>query len=102
MCLVILVQYAIMQILDFYHTDINILKFKNEKGSKITLDWFDENHMKANILRFQSIILKPKGVVADVEFNVSNYTLKPLPCVKLLEVQIDERLSFDEHVSSYL
>ena len=47
MCLVILVQYAIMQILDFYHTDINILKFKNEKGSKITLDWFDENHMKA-------------------------------------------------------
>ena len=45
-------------------------------------------------------MLKPKGVIADVEFNVSDYTLKPLPCVKLLSVQIDERLSFDEHVSS--
>ena len=28
------------------------------------------------------------------------YTLKPLPCVKRLGVQIDERLSFGEHVSS--
>ena len=35
-----------------------------------------------------------------MEFHVSGYTLKPLPCVKLLGVQTDERLSFDEHVSS--
>ena len=56
--------------------------------------------MKANISKFQSIILKPRGVIADVEFHVSGYTLKPLSCVKLLGVQIDERLSFDEHVSS--
>ena len=56
--------------------------------------------MKANISKFQSIILKPRGVIADVEFHVSGYALKPLPCVKLLGVQIDERLSFDEQVSS--
>ena len=47
-----------------------------------------------------SISDKTRGVIADVEFHVSGYTLKPLPCVKLLGVQIDERLSFDEHVSS--
>ena len=35
-----------------------------------------------------------------MEFHVSGYTLKPLPSVKLLGVQIGERLSFDEHVSS--
>ena len=95
-----LYNYADDNTLGFYHTDIAILKCQLEDGSKITLDWFDENHMKANISKFQSIILKPRGVIADVEFHVSGYTLKPLPCVKLLGVQIDERLSFDEHVSS--
>ena len=54
----------------------------------------------ANISKFQSIILKPRSVIADVEFHVSGYSLKPLPCVKLLRVQIDKRMSFDEHVSS--
>ena len=95
-----LYNYADDNTLGFYHTDIDHLKSQLEDGSKITLDWFDENHMKANISKFQSIILKPRGVIADVEFHVSGYTLKPLPCVKLLGVQIDERLSFDEHVSS--
>ena len=95
-----LYNYADDNTLGFYHTDIDNLKSQLEDGSKITLDWFDENHMKANISKFQSIILKPRGVIADVEFHVSGYTLKPLPCVKLLGVQIDERLSFDEHVSS--
>ena len=92
--------YADDSTLGFYHTDIDILKYQLENGSKTTLDWSNENHMKAKISKFQSIILKPRGVIADVEFHVSGYRLKPLPCVKLLWVQIDERLSFDEHVSS--
>ena len=95
-----LYNYADDNTLGYYHTDIDILKSQLEDGSKITLDWFDENHMKANVSKFQSIILKPRGVIADVEFHVLGYTLKPLPRVKLLGVQIDERLSFDEQVSS--
>ena len=86
--------------LGFYHTDIDIFKSQLEDGTKITLDLFYENHMKANISKFQSIILKPRGVIADVEFHASGCILKPLPCVKLLGVQIDERLPFDEHISS--
>ena len=95
-----LYNYADDDTLGFYHTDIDIFKSQLEEGSKITLVWFDENHMKANHSKFQCFILKPRGVIADVDFHVSGYTLKPLPCVKLLGVQIDERLSFDEHVSS--
>ena len=94
-----LYNYADENTLGFYHTDIDILKSQLEDGSKITLDWFDENHFQASISKFQSIILKPRGVIADVEFHVSGYALKPLPCVKFLGVQTDERLSFDEYVS---
>ena len=55
--------------------------------------------MKVNVWKFQSIILKPKGVTSDVEFHVSGHSLKPVSSVKLLGVKIDERLSFDDHIS---
>ena len=65
-----LYNYADDNTLGFYHTDIDILKSQLEDGSKITLDWFDENHMKANISKFQSIILKPRG-----------YCRRGIPCI---------------------
>ena len=70
-----------------------------EEGSKIALNWFDDNHMKANISKFQSIILRPKGVIDDISFYVSGYALKPVSCANLLGVKIDDRPSFDNHVS---
>ena len=96
-----LYNYADDNTLGFCHPDINILKTKLEERSKIALNWFDENHMKANISKFQSIILRPKGVIDDISFYVSGYTLQHVSCVNLLGVKIDDhRLSFDNHVSS--
>ena len=54
--------------------------------------------MKVNVSQFQSIILKPKCVISDVEFYVSGHSLKTLSSVKPLGVKIDERLSFDDHI----
>ena len=85
---------------DLIYVDMDILRTKLEEGSKIALDWFDENHMKANISKFQSIILRPKGSISDVSFSISEHILKPIRCVKLLGVKIDDRLSFDDHISS--
>ena len=56
--------------------------------------------MKVNLSKFQSIVLKPKGVIPDVEFHVSGHSLKPASSVKLLGVKIDERLTFDDHISA--
>ena len=56
--------------------------------------------MKVNVSKFLSIILKPKGAISDVEFDVSGHCLKPVSGVKLLGVQINERLSFDDHIST--
>ena len=98
--IVSLYNYADDNTLGFCHPDINILKTKLEEASKIALNWFDENHMKANISKFHSIILRPKGVIDDISFYVSGYTLQPVSCVNLLGVKIDDRLYFDNHVSS--
>ena len=69
-----LYNYADDNTLGFCPPDINILKTKLEEGAKIALNWFDENRMKANISKFQSIILRPQGVTDDVSFYVSGYT----------------------------
>ena len=76
------------------------LKLNFEYGSKIAIEWFQENHTKVNVSKFQSIILKPEGVISDVEFHVSGHSLKPVSSVKLLGVKIDARLTFDDHISA--
>ena len=57
--------YADDNTLAFFHSDMDILRTKLEEGSDIALDWFDENHTQANIFKFQSIILKPKGPISN-------------------------------------
>ena len=95
-----LYNYADDNTLEFFHSDMDILRAKLEEGSNIALDWFDENHMKANISKFQFIILRPRGSISDVSFCISEHIVKPIPCVKLLGVKIGDRLSFDDHISS--
>ena len=95
-----LYNYADDNTLGFWHNELDDLKLNFEYGSKIAIEWFQENHMKVNVSKFQSIILKPKGVISDVEFHVSGHSLKPVSSVKLLGVKIDERLSFDDHISA--
>ena len=95
-----LYNYADDNTLAFFHSDMDILRTKLEEGFNIALDWFDENHMKANISKFLSIILRLKGSISDVSFCISEHILKPTLCVKLLGVKIDDRLSFDDHISS--
>ena len=103
MSLEIHVLYMIMQMITLLVSGITILmtfKLNFAYGSKIAIEWFQENHMKVNVSKFQSIILKLKGAICDVEFHVSGHSLKPVSSVKLLGVQIDERLSFDDHIST--
>ena len=95
-----LYNYADDNTLGFWHNGLDDLRLNFEYGSKIAIEWFQENHMKVNVSKFQSIVLKPKGVIPDVEFHVSGHSLKPISSVKLLGVKIDERLSFDDHISA--
>ena len=77
---------------------LNLLNF--EYGSKVAIIGFQGNHMKVNVSKFQSIILKSKVAISDVEFHISGHSLKAVSSVKLLSVQIDERLTFDDHISA--
>ena len=82
-----------MQMITLLVSGIMGLRLNFEYGYKIAIEWFQENHMKVNVSKFQSIVLKPEGVIPDVEFHVSGHSLKPVSSVKLLGVKIDERLT---------
>ena len=97
---VLLYNHADDNTVGFCHNDIDDFKLNFAYGSKIAIEWFQENHKRVNVSKFQSIILKPKGAICDVEFHVSGHSLKPVSNVELLGVQIDERLSFDDHIST--
>ena len=44
--------------------------------------------------------MEPKGAGSEVESYVSGHSPKPVSSVKLLGVQIDERISFNDHIST--
>jgi len=56
--------------------------------------------MKVNVSKFQSIVFTTKGVTNDMELCFSDQVIQSVSCVRLLGVKIDNRLSFDDHVSS--
>ena len=95
-----LYNYADDNTLGFWHNDLDDLRLNFAYGSKIVIEWFKKNHMKVNVSKFQSFILKPRGAISDAECHVSSHSLKPVSSVKLLGIQIDERLSFDDHIST--
>ena len=73
-----LYNYADDNTLGFWHNELDDLKLNFEYGSQIAIEWFQENHMKVYVSKSQSIIMKPKGVISDVEFHVSDHSLKPI------------------------
>ena len=78
---------------------MNVLKEQLEANAKLALDWFAENQMKANPSKFQTIIFKHCSNKAICELNISNDTIKPVSCVKLLGIILDDELCFNDHSS---
>ena len=76
-----------------------IMKPRKSPSSVQTLGTVSLWSMMWRALVLEPSILKPKGVISDVEFHESGHSLKPVSSVKLLGVKIDERLSFDDHIS---
>ena len=69
-------------------------KIKACKSPWMALDWFNENHTKANISNFQSIASKTRSVIAHVTLSVYRPTVKSLACVNLLWLKLADAFIF--------
>ena len=67
-----------------------------EKSTNSLLNWFRENHMKANADKCHPLVSSDKSCTAKIEdFSIKNSTRE-----KLLGVKFDSKLSFENHVTS--
>ena len=71
---------------------------KNE--SELAVNWFRNNNMIVNPDNFQLMLLqKSTGKVIQKKLQIDNNEIESENSVTLLGVAIDNRLSFDDHIS---
>ena len=74
---------------------------KLHDGSEEALKWLENNKMLANPDKFQLIVLsKPSLRKTDesIEMNIRNENLNAKTSVKLLGIEIDDKLNFKKHI----
>ena len=72
-----------------------------ESESEVVIDWFKINKMVVNPDKFQAIILdKRKRDHTDEHIIVDNQQIKVVSSVKLLGLQLDDKLNFNLHISN--
>ena len=74
-----------------------LLKFL-EKESESAVNWFKQNEMIANAVKFQAIILNKKESEAKDKLTIDNNDTESTKFVKLFGITIDDQLRFDQHI----
>ena len=63
------------------------------------MGWFRENEMVINSDKLQAIILNKKETQAAHKLIINNKEIKTTNSIKLLGINIDNQLKFNEHIS---
>jgi hypothetical protein len=93
-----LINYADDNTLVFSHNNKEDMVSKLENAAEQAIEWFTINKMKANPNKFQALYLN-RTSDSEVKFEINQSTLTPDNTVKLLGVNIDNKLNFDNHIS---
>ena len=82
--------------------NLNNLLRTLEKESESAVDWFKSNNMiglEANPDRFHAIINKRGENAITHKLKIYNNEIETIKSVKLLDIEIDNQLSFNQHIS---
>jgi len=95
-----LYNYADDNTLSFNHKNIETLKSVLESESTQLIQWFNFNQMQANPDKFQAISIGKKTHEHLKEFSIGDNTIKCEDVVKLLGIDIDFLINFDQQISN--
>ena len=77
------------------------LKNTLQSESEVIINWFKNNKMIVNPEKFQAIILdKQKHDYSNETIKFDNKTVETVSSVRLLGIQLDDKLNFSLHVSN--
>ena len=96
MVLAFLYNFADDNTLSTFVTTVSELIKILESESEVVIDWFKINKMVVNPDKFQAIILDKR----KRDHTVDNQQIKVVSSVKLLGLQLDDKLNFNLHISN--
>ena len=76
----------------------DLIKISEDEG-ELSVGWFRENKMVVNLDKFQAIILNRKEAQATRKLIIDSKEIKTTNSIKLLGINIDDQLKFNEHIS---
>ena len=86
--------------LSVFESNIKNLKITLESESKTGILWFQSNKMIVNPGKFQGIIIDKKKQNHTAEYiSIDQKNVKTSSSVKHLEVYIDDKLNFNQHIT---
>ena len=87
--------------LSMFEETIQDLIARLETVTNIVIEWFQNNKMIVNSGKFHAIIIdKKKKCHANETLKIGDKIIKASSSVKLLDVQIDDQLNFNLHISN--
>ena len=95
-----LYNYADDNTLSFSSPDYDILISTLEAESQVLIDWFKDNKMQANPDKFQVLAVGKKTFAKNPSIKIQNNILSCEETVKLLGIDIDYQLKFDQRISN--
>ena len=75
------------------------LQLTLEAEGELSVGRFRENEMVVNSQKFQAIILNKKEAQAAHILIINNKEIKTTNSIKLLGINVDDQLRFNEHIS---
>ena len=79
--------------------DLDTLKAKLTRSSLEAIDWFRVNQMQANPEKFHCILLGSDRKPIETDLTFGDIKIKTESEVDLLGITIDDKLSFDSHIT---
>ncbi len=94
-----LYNYADDNTLSYSHKDVKCIEERLSIASKVAIEWFKENFMKANAPKFQVAFFSRNNHIEGIHIELDDVTLYSTDCTKLLGLNIDRKLTFNYHIS---
>ena len=70
------------------------------KECETAINWFKTNKMIVNLDKFQSMIIRSTKDLSKPILNINGVELTMESSVKLLHIEIDNKLNFEKHISN--
>ena len=84
------------------HKNLRYLKWTVEEDLSSLMDWFKANKLTLNLDRTVCVLFNSKSKTKELTLNIGTYKLQSSETVKFLGVWIDNKMTWNKHMSTLI